>query len=59
MLKASETPPPQRKVALQSGEAPENTTKDVSGDEKETEITECSFQATCASCQCPRTSGNN
>ena len=57
MLKASETPPPQRKVALQSGaEAPENTTKDVSGDEKETE---CSFQETCASCQCPRASGNN
>ena len=57
MLKASETPPPQRMVALQSGaEAPENTTKDVSGDEKETE---CSFQETCASCQCPRASGNN
>jgi len=40
MLKASETPPPQRRVALQSdAEAPENTTKDVSEDEKETEIT--------------------
>jgi len=41
MLSASETPPPQRKVALQSvDEAPENTTEDISGDEKETEITE-------------------
>ena len=41
MLKASETPPLQRKIALQSvAEAPEGTTEDGSEDEKETEITE-------------------
>ena len=41
MLKASETPPPPKKIALQSvTEAPEDTTEDGSEDENETEITE-------------------
>ena len=41
VLKASETPPPQRKVALQSvAEAPVDIIENGSEDEKETEITE-------------------
>ena len=52
MLKASETPPPQRKIALQSlAEAPEGTTEDGSDDKKETEITKGLLDASAPSKQ--------